>query len=141
MNIFKIIKNNKDLITQLTKREILGRYKGSKIGIFWSLLNPLIMLVIYTFIFTVVFQARWTPNELVDTKGQFALLIFVGMIIQNLFAEIINRAPNTILSNVNYVKKVVFPLEVLSIVNTLTAVFHLMISVFVLILGFLIVNH
>lgn len=141
MSFIKIIQKNKDLIIQLTKREILGRYKGSKMGILWSLLNPLIMLVIYTFIFTVVFKARWNTNELVESKGQFSLLIFVGMIIQNLFAEIINRAPNTIVANVNYVKKVVFPLETLSLINSLAALFHLFISFLVLILGFLAINH
>ena len=92
----------------LTKREVVGRYRGSFLGIFWSFFNPLFMLAVYTFVFSVVFKARWGGGS--GSKTEFALVLFSGLIVFNLFSECINRAPSLILTNVNYVKKVVFPL-------------------------------
>ena len=103
---------NRSLITTLVKREIVGRYRGSVMGMAWSFFNPLLMLVIYTFVFTVAFKARWGVGD-EESKAEFAIILFAGLIVHGLFAECINRAPGLILSNVNYVKKVVFPLEVL----------------------------
>jgi lipopolysaccharide transport system permease protein len=100
------------LIWQMTKREVVGRYRGSLMGLAWSLFNPILMLVVYTFVFSVVFKARWGAGG-EGSRTDFAIILFVGMIVHGLFAECINRAPGLILSNVNYVKKVVFPLEVL----------------------------
>ena len=103
------------LIMQMARREVAGRYKGSVMGLLWSFLTPLFMLAVYTFVFSVVFKARWTasPDE---GKGDFAVLLFAGMIVHGLFAEVLNRAPGLILANVNYVKKVVFPLEILPVI-------------------------
>ncbi|MEI6610471.1 MAG: ABC transporter permease, partial [Deltaproteobacteria bacterium] len=103
---------NRSLIFSLAKREVVGRYRGSVMGISWSFFNPLLMLAIYTFVFSVAFKARWgiAPQE---SKIDFAIMLFIGMIIHGLFAESINRAPGLILSNVNFVKKVIFPLEIL----------------------------
>ena len=84
------------------------------------------MLVIYTFVFSVVFKARWEGGT--DSRTEFALVLFAGLMIYNLFAECINRSPGLILGNVNYVKKVVFPLEILPIVAMGSAVFHFLVS-------------
>lgn len=127
---------NRDLITALTKREVVGRYRGSFMGILWSFFNPVFMLAVYTFVFSVVFKARWSGGS--ESKTEFALILFTGMIVFNLFSECVSRAPSLILSNVNYVKKVVFPLEILSIVSLGAAVFHLMISVIVWLLFYVI---
>lgn len=127
---------NRDLITALTKREVVGRYRGSFMGILWSFFNPVFMLAVYTFVFSVVFKARWSGGS--ESKTEFALILFTGMIVFNLFSECVSRAPGLILSNVNYVKKVVFPLEILSIVSLGAAVFHLMISVIVWLLFYVI---
>jgi len=121
---------NRQLIGRMTRREIVGRYQGSVMGLMWSLLNPIFMLAIYTFVFSVVFQARWGSHG--ESKGQFAVVLFAGLIVHALFAEVLNRAPQLVLGNVNYVKKVVFPLEVLPAVQLLAATFHAMVSVFVL---------
>lgn len=103
---------NRELIAQMTKREVIGRYRGSVMGLAWSFFNPILMLAVYTFVFSVVFKARWgMGNE--ESKASFAIILFVGMIVHGLFAECVNRAPGLILSNVNYVKKVVFPLVIL----------------------------
>ena len=130
---------NRQLIIQMIKREVLGRYKGSVIGLGWSFFNPVLMLAVYTFVFSVVFEARWgiDTNE---SKTQFAVVLFVGMIIHGFFAEVVSRAPALILSNVNYVKKVVFPLEILPIISLGSALFHSLISLSVLLLVFVLFN-
>ena len=120
---------NRHLTRELVKRDIQGRYRGSLIGLLWSFLTPVFMLAVYTFVFSVVFNARWsTANE---SKMEFALVLFAGLIVFNLFSECVNRAPSLILSNVNYVKKVVFPLEILPIVALGSAFFHMLASLFV----------
>ncbi|KPX71783.1 O-antigen export system permease protein RfbD [Pseudomonas syringae pv. actinidiae] len=118
---------NRRLISALIKREVLGRYRGSFIGILWSFLNPIFMLAVYTFVFSIVFKARWGTGS--DSKTEFALVLFAGLIMFNLFAECVGRAPAAILANVNYVKKVVFPLEILPWVNMGAALFHMLVSV------------
>jgi lipopolysaccharide transport system permease protein len=123
---FKALYVNRELVYSLTRREILGRYRGSLMGILWSFFTPLLMLVIYTFVFSVVFQARWGGTT--GSRTDFALVLFAGLMIFNLFSEMINRAPALILLNVNYVKKVVFPLEILPVVSLGTALFHFAIS-------------
>jgi lipopolysaccharide transport system permease protein len=92
----------------------------------WSFFNPVFMLAVYTFVFSVVFKARWSVGS--DSKTEFALVLFAGLLVFNLFAECINRAPTLILSNVNYVKRVVFPLEILPWVVLGSAAFHMLIS-------------
>lgn len=130
---------NRQLIAQMTKREVLGRYKGSVMGLAWSFCNPVFMLVVYTFVFSVVFKGRWGIDG-EETKTQFALILFVGMVVHGLFAELLNRAPGLILSNVNYVKKVVFPLEILPVISLGAALFHCMVSLGVLLLAFFVFN-
>ena len=130
---------NRQLISQLTRREVVGRYRGSLLGLAWSFLNPLVMLIVYTFVFSVAFKARWnTGGE--ESKAEFAIILFTGMIVFGLFAEVVNRAPGLIVSNVNYVKKVVFPLEILSWVSLGTVLFHSMVSLVVLLLAQLMIN-
>lgn len=130
--IFASLWRNRGLIRQLTQREVIGRYRGSIMGMGWSLLNPLFMLTAYTFVFSVVFKARWGGDGQTD-HVDFAIILFVGLIVHGLFAECINRAPLLILSNVNYVKKVLFPLEILPCVAVGSALFHALVSFAVLI--------
>jgi len=136
--VFSSFWNKRSLIWQMTRRDVIGRYRGSVMGILWSLLNPILMLTVYTFVFSVVFQARWGEGSV--SKTEFAVILFVGMIIHALFAECVNRAPNLILSNVNYVKKVVFPLEILPWVAMGSALFHTAISVLVLLVAFALIH-
>lgn len=127
------------LILQMTKRDVIGRYKGSVMGVMWSLFNPLFLLVIYTFVFSTVFKARWGTGE-IESKSQFAIVLFVGMIVHSLFAETLNRAPSLILANVSYVKKIVFPLHILPVVAIGAALFHALVSVAVLLGVFTVLN-
>ena len=137
--IWRSIWRHRSLIKQMTWREVVGRYKGSILGLAWSFLNPLMMLAVYTFVFSVVFNARW-GIEASESKTDFALALFVGLVIHSLFAEVLNRAPALILSNVNYVKKVVFPLEALTFVCLSVALFHAAISFLVLLVAFVVLN-
>ncbi|BFG74351.1 ABC transporter permease [Paraburkholderia terrae] len=116
----------------------MGRYKGSFLGILWSLLTPLLMLSIYTFVFSSVFKSRWgggAADPQTASKGEFAVVLFAGMIMFNLFSECISRAPTLVLSHTNFVKKIIFPLEILPCVTLLSALFHLCVSVIILLLA------
>ena len=124
---------NRQLWWRLTEREILGRYRGSTLGLSWSILNPLAMLAVYTFVFSQVFKSRWGGLENLGPLG-FAVNLFAGLIVFNLFSECASRAPSLVVNNPNYVKKVVFPLEVLGSVAVGTAVFHAIMSLSVLLI-------
>ncbi|MDY0348432.1 MAG: ABC transporter permease [Tenuifilaceae bacterium] len=127
------------LILQMSWREIASRYKGSLLGLTWSFINPLLMLAVYTFVFSVVFKARWGIGT-DESRTQFAVVLFAGLIVHGLFAEVLNRAPAIILGNVNFVKKVVFPLEILPVVSLMTALFQAVISLCVLMVAFILFN-
>lgn len=128
---------NRSLIRAMVQREVIGRYRGSFMGILWSFFNPVLMLSVYTFVFSVVFKARWNAGGS-DSRIEFALVLFAGLIVFNMFSECINRAPSLILSNVNYVKKVVFPLEILPWVALGSAIFHTLISLGVWLIAYVI---
>ena len=132
--------SNRSLIYQMANREVIGRYRGSAMGLLWSFLNPVFMLTVYTFFFAVVFKSKWGDGGGSDSKTQFAVILFVGMIVHSLFAEVISRAPTLILGNANYVKKVVFPIEILSVISVCAALFHSAISLVVLAIAFIIFN-
>lgn len=115
---------------QLVAREIIGRYRGSMLGVLWSLVTPILMLGVYTFVFGFVFRARWGTDG--TSGGAFAILIFSGMIVHSLFSECFTKAPGLVVDNANYVKKVLFPLEVLPWVTLGSALFHACVSLLVL---------
>ena len=117
---------HRSMIFQMTRREVVGRYRGSILGLAWSFFNPLLMLAVYTFVFSVVFKARWSPAS--ESRVEFALVLFAGLLVFNVFAECFNRSPSLILSNTNYVKKVVFPLEILPWVALGSSLFHMLVS-------------
>ena len=131
---------NRELWFRLTEREILGRYRGSALGILWSFINPLAMLAVYTFVFSQVFRARWGSLEESGPLG-FAINLFAGLIVYNVFSECLSRAPNLICMNPNYVKKVIFPLETLGSVAVGNASFHALTSLIILLIFELIAMH
>jgi len=138
--MFERLWRYRSLTLQMIHRDVVGRYKGSALGLAWSFFNPIIMLGVYTFVFTVVFKARWgvTPE---GGQAHFALQLFAGLIVHGLFAEVLNRAPGLILANGNYVKKVVFPLEILPLVPLGSALFHALVSLLVLLAAQLAIDH
>lgn len=110
------------LVIPMTNRSIRTRYQGSFLGLAWLFFNPLIMLIIYSFVFGVIFGARWRSD--VDSQAEFAIILFSGLLIYNVFMESANQSTTLIQSNSNLVKKVVFPLELLSVICVLTALFN-----------------
>lgn len=132
--MFSSVWRNRALIIALIKREVIGRYRGSFMGILWSFFNPIVMLAIYTFVFSFIFNSRWAGAG--DSKAEFALILFAGLMVFNLFGECVTRAPNLIISNANYVKKVVFPLEILPCVIAGSSLFHALVSLIVWLLAY-----
>jgi lipopolysaccharide transport system permease protein len=124
---------HRHLIRQLARREIAFRYRGTYLGTAWAVINPLLMLCIYTFVFSGIFKMTWGDH--LTGPGGFALALLAGLIPFGVFAEIMTRSPVLVLSVPNYVKKVVFPLEVLPVVMVIQAIVHSLISVALLIIG------
>ena len=135
---FVALRRNAPLISQMVKREVVGRYRGSFMGLLWSFFNPLLMLAIYTFVFGVIFKSRWSGA----TTGpfDFAVILFSGLNMSSFFSECANRAPGLIIEHTNFVKKVVFPLETLCWSMVGAALFHLFVSTIVLLLFSLLVR-
>lgn len=125
---------HRELIKTLLIRDVTTRYRGSVLGILWSFLHPAVLLTVYTFVFSLVFKSRWSAED--NSKTGFALVLFAGLVLFNLFAECLNRAPALITNNVNYVKKLVFPLEILPLVAAGSALFHALIGLLVWLLAY-----
>lgn len=134
ISLGKSVVHNRQLIWQMAKRNVVGKYKGSILGLLWSFVNPLIMLGIYTFAFSVVFKAKWG----IENEGHmdFALILFASLTVFNFFGEIISTSPVLVLGQPNFVKKVVFPLEILPVVGLISALIHTSISLAIFIVGF-----
>lgn len=126
------------IVAQMARRDVVGRYRGSFVGLLWSFFNPLLMLIIYTFVFGVIFKSHWTGQT--GGKFEFAIILFTGMNINSMFAECANHAPTLIIENTNFVKKVVFPLETLAWSTLGSALFHLLVSTLVLLVISLLVR-
>ena len=134
---WKALWKNRMLLIQLCKRELTARYRGSLLGITWSILLPLMMLAIYAFIFGEVFKSRWGDAPVPNTwseKLNFALILYVGLIVFNWFAECLSKAPTSILNSASYVKRVVFPLEILPVIPVVIGAFHFAMSFIVFLL-------
>lgn len=114
--------NYRSLTWEMTRRDILGRYRGASFGLLWSLISPFMMLMIYTMAFGYILKSRW-PNTSGNTSD-FAMLLFIGLIVHGFFAECLTKAPNLIIGNSNLVKRIVFPLHVMPWTMVLSALFH-----------------
>jgi len=134
VSAFRSFTTHRKLIYQLAKREVLGRYRGSIAGLAWSFFNPLLMLAVYTFVFSYVFNARWA-GAAEGNRAEFAVILFAGIMVHGFLGECIGRAPMLVLGNASYVKKVVFPLEILTWSAVASALFHLVITLCVLLIA------
>jgi lipopolysaccharide transport system permease protein len=125
--LLRTLWQHRGLIKALSKRDVVGRYKGSVFGVLWSFLAPLLMVLVFTFVFGEIFKTRWAGSQ--QAGGvDFATALFTGLLAYQFFSECISRAPSLIYGNANYVKKVVFPLEILPVVSVIAAVFHLLVA-------------
>lgn len=134
LSAVRSLRQHRKLIYQLAKREVLGRYRGSIAGLAWSFFNPLLMLAVYTFVFSYVFNARW-PGSVEGSRSEFAVILFAGIMVHGFLSECISKAPNLVLGNASYVKKVVFPLEILTWSAVASAFFHMLITFTVLLIA------
>jgi len=125
---------HRDIIWQLVRREILSRYRGSILGLAWSLLTPILMLLVYTSVFVGIFRLKWPAGEM-GGGIEFAIQLFTGLLVFNLFAETVTRAPTLVLEQPNLVKKVVFPLEILPWVSLGAALFQFIVGVMILLVA------
>lgn len=130
----------RDLLKQLVRRNIEGRYKGTMMGLIWMVVTPLVMLAVYTFVFGVIFKARWGAG-LGDSKVAFALIMFCGMAVFNIFSESVNGSVGIVTGNPNYVKKAVFPLELLPVSSVLSACFFGLVWIGILLVGIVLFLH
>ncbi|MDX2198875.1 MAG: ABC transporter permease [Phycisphaerae bacterium] len=128
----------RDLIWQLTARELSQRYRGTSLGLFWSLLSPLITLAIYTFVFGSILKLKYDISH-TGTQSEYALALFGGLIVYSVFQSVVGASPTLVLQNPSYVKRVVFPLEALPVVHLLAALAQFAISLAVLLVGCLLV--
>jgi lipopolysaccharide transport system permease protein len=124
-----VVLSRKDLLWELIKREIAARYKGSYGGLYWYVIQNLLLLTLYDLVFGTLFKSRWGEQ---GAKGNYTIALYIGLIMFNIFAECINRAPTLILNNANYVKRVVFPLELLPLVQLGAALFNAAVATLVL---------
>jgi len=127
---------HRHLLRQLIARDVAVRYRGSYLGVVWSMIMPLMMLAIYAFVFSVVFHARWAGSA-ETSRTDFALTLFAGLIAFTVFSECMNRAPTLVVASPNYVKRVIFPLEILPASVVGSALFHALVSAGVLAAGLL----
>lgn len=131
LGLLRTLWQRRQLLLQLARRDAFGRYKHSVFGVLWTLLTPILILAVYTFVFSEVFKASWGPRPQ-GSKLEFAVILFAGLSVFNLFAETVNRAPMLIVSNATLVKKVVFPLDILPVVSLLSALVPFILAVAVL---------
>jgi len=116
----------------MVKRDVVARYKGSWLGLFWSAINPLLLMMVYGFVFGVIFKARWPAQG--DTEVSFIVLLFCGLVVHLMFSDVLSRSASVIRDNANYVKKVIFPLSIFGGVISGSALFHFLVSFVVLLL-------
>lgn len=133
-NIFE----NKSLLKQLCIRDFSARYKSGYLGVAWTIVNPLMMLALYSFVFVAVFKMRWGIED--TTGNSFILLLFTGILVHGFFCEFVARAPTLITSNPAYVKKVVFPLELLPVMPLLGAMVNFIVGMLLVIIMQLWIN-
>ncbi len=123
---------HRELVVRLARRDVVARYRGSWLGISWAIVTPLLFLAAFTFVFHGVLRARWLDAT---GTGEFALVLFAGLVLFWFLNDCVARAPRLLLENVSYIKKVVFPLEVLPWVVLLGALFHALLGLAALALG------
>jgi lipopolysaccharide transport system permease protein len=132
---YTLFAEHKDLIFQLARREVLERYRGSALGLVWSFMHPVLMLLVYMFVFGIVFSMKWG----IEQRGglEFAIILFSGLVIHGLFAECMVRAPTLVVNHPHFVKKIVFPLQILPLVSVCVALFHTAVGLLILLLAVL----
>lgn len=126
-----------ELIWSFTKREVIGKYRGSVFGVLWSFLNPLFLLIIYTIVFSLIFKVKFGNS---DSPSLYGLYLFSGLIPWMAFSETLTKSTVVIRGNANLVKKTVFPLEIFSVVDTLAGLIHSLFGMAIILCGIVIMK-
>ena len=132
---------NRYLISQLVRREVLLRYRGSALGIGWSFFYPLLLLFAFTLVFGGVFGGRWGEGNGGKSGFEMALFIYCGLAVFTPFSEVITNTPRLLLAHQNFVKKIIFPTEILPLVSMLAASIHAVANLLLLVIGALLAGH
>jgi lipopolysaccharide transport system permease protein len=119
---FEALLDHRSLTVELARRDILGRYRGASFGLLWSLISPFLMLMIYTFAFGTVMGGRWPQVE--EGESSFSIILFAALIVHGFFSECLVKAPMLVVANPNFVKRVIFPIDILPWPLVLSALFH-----------------
>lgn len=139
-HFLSVLLAHRELILRLAGREFTQRFRGSVLGPVWAVLTPLLTAAVFTFVFSSVFQARWSPVGASSGPFDFAILFLTGLAVHGIFAECVSRAPALLVANAGYVTKVVFPIEILPVVALLSALVTAGISLGIVLLGNLLLN-
>lgn len=131
--MFLSLWRHRSLVIELTKREFSGKYRGSFGGLIWSFAQPLFLLTVYTIAFGVILKARWGFS---GSTADYAFMLFAGLIVFNAFSEVLSKSTTLITANPNFVKKMVFPLELLPVITVTTALMHALIGIGVWLAGY-----
>jgi lipopolysaccharide transport system permease protein len=118
-----------EMVLALLQRDIAARYRGTLLGFLWPVVNPLILLAIFSFFYSVVLGARWPGAQ---AAPDYALMLYAGIIVHGLFADCVTRAPQLVVDHPTYVKRVIFPLEALGVVVVGAALFQAAINIAIL---------
>ncbi len=137
--LFQSLAQNYALIKVMITRELESRYKGSVLGPLWFLVTPILMMIVFTFVFGFVFEARVPYRKVDSSPVQFGVFIFSGLILFTMLSDVISAAPSAILNNAPLVKKVVFPHETFAVVSVVTATVNAFISMIALLAGMFII--
>lgn len=132
------MRKNRELMVQLVKRNLSSKYKGTTLGMVWNFLQPMILLLVYTYAFGMLFHSQWidtSAGNLADKKFSYAVVVFCGMTVYNIFSDVVAMSPNLFVSNPNYIKKIIFPLEILPIAQVITSIISNLIWFTILFVG------
>lgn len=132
-----IVMKNRELMAQLVKRNLFIRYKGTFLGVAWNVLQPMFLFFAYSFAFGVVFRSRWSSTNVSaeNAEALYAVIMFCGMTVYNIFSETISASPYIFVNNPNYIKKVIFPLEILPVSQVLTSIINVLFWFVILLVG------
>lgn len=136
---FSALLTHRSLTFELAKRDVLGRYRGASFGLLWSLISPFLMLMVYSFAFGFVMKAKWPQTD--NAHAHYSIILFVGLIVHGFFAECLSRSPHLITGNANFVKRVIFPLEILPWPMVMSALFHTFMNFLVFVALHLVLDH
>ena len=131
-DFFRDMYSHRDLLANFVGRDLTSKYKGTFIGLFWNVINPLVMLALYTFIFSVIFKVKFGTS---GSTGNFALYLFCGMVPWIAFSESVSKGTAIIMAHQNLVKKTVLPLEILPTYGVLSAAITECVSLTILLIA------